>query len=317
MDGPAGGLRVGVLCMCGAQSGLIISDSAVRWLTSSSAIPVPISEAMIFRGVVALPCLLLIGLLVPAAGGLQIRHPGLFMLRGGLMAGTNLAFFLGLSLLPYAHSLGIFFVSPILITLMSSFWLRERAGPWEWGAILLGAAGVVVMLRPFGDTWNWAGLFPLAAATGYAFMQTMTRRTRLTAGPTEMALSAHLGIVVVSIGFGILAGGGSFIAEDDGDVARLLLGAWVWPEQEHIFLALACGSAVALAASLLFQSYRVAPGAAVAPLEYMHLPLAALSGFVVWGEIPEARTLAGIALIVAAGVMILYRTRGAGLSDPD
>ena len=317
MVASARGLRIGVLCMCGAQVGLIISDSAVRWLTSSSAIPVPISEAMIFRGVVALPGLLLIGLLVPAAGGLRIRNPWLFVLRGGLMAGTNLAFFLGLSLLPYAHSMGLFFVSPLLITLMTSLWLRERAGPWEWGAILMGAAGVVVMLRPFGDTWNWAGLFPLAAASGYAFLQTMTRRTRLTAGPAEMALSAHLGIVVVSIGFGIVAGSGGFVAEEDGEVARLLLGAWVWPEQEHFLLALACGLAVAFAASLLFQSYRVAPGAVVAPLEYMHLPLAALSGLIVWGEIPEAQTLAGIGLIVAAGIMILYRSRITAPAHPD
>ena len=309
MSETPGSLRAGISCMCGAQMGLIVSDSAIRWLTSSSEVPLPISEAMILRGAVAIPGLLLIGLLVPAAGGFRIHRPGVFLLRGALMAGANIAFFLGLGLLPYAHSLGIFFVSPLLITLMSSLWLRERAGLWEWGAILTGAAGVVVMLRPFDGTWNWAGVFPLAAAAAYALTQTLTRSTRTTAGPTEMALSAHLGVFVSSMAFGLVAGGGQFHAADGGEIGRLLFGAWVLPETEHLLLALLCGSAVALGGSLLFQSYRLSPAATIAPFEYLHLPLAALSGYLIWQEVPEPSTFVGIGLIVAGGIAILYRSR--------
>ena len=307
MVGATATLRSGVLCMLGAQAGLIVSDSAIRWMTSSSAVPLPISEAMVFRGLVAIPGLLLIGLLIPAAGGLRIRDPGLFVLRGALMATTNLGFFLGLGLLPYAQSLGLFFVAPLLITLFSTLWLRERAGFREWGAVLLGGAGVVVMLRPFGEDWQWTGVFPLAAAAGYALMQTLTRRTRSASGPAEMALSAHLGIFVASVAFGAIAGGGGFVTEDAGELGRLLLGAWVWPAWEHLVLSLLCGTSVALAASLLFQGYRLAPAAVISPLEYIHLPLAALSGYLIWAEVPDQSTLLGIGLIVVGGIVILIR----------
>ena len=307
MVGSNATLRSGILCMFGAQAGLIVSDSAVRWMTSSSVVPLPISEAMLLRGLVTVPGLLLIGLLIPAAGGLRIRSPGLFVLRGALMATTTLGFFLGLGLLPYAHSLGLFFVAPLLITLFSTLWLRERAGAREWGAVLLGGTGVVVMLGPFGEKWHWASVFPLAAAAGYALMQTLTRRTRSAAGPAEMALSAHLGIFVSSMAFGIIAGGGGFTSEEAGEIGRLLLGAWVWPNWEHLFLSALCGTSAAFAASLLFQSYRLAPGAVVSPLEYIHLPLAALSGYLIWAEVPELSTLTGAGLIVVGGLLILAR----------
>lgn len=302
-------MRAGVLCMFGAHAGLIVSDSAIRWMTSSARVPVPLSEAMFFRGLVAIPGLLLIGLLVAASGGIRIRSPGAFVLRGSIMAGTNMAFFLGLGLLPYAHSLGLFFISPVLITVMSAFWLREPTGIREWGAVLIGAAGVAIMLDPFAEAWNWAGVFPLAAAAGYGSLQIMTRRTRLSAGPTEMALSAHLGILVTSAVLGALLGGGELAPRVGGEFGRLLLGAWVQPNWEHLWLALICGSAIALGGSLLFQSYRLSPGSTIAPLEYVHLPLAALSGYLIWHEVPDLQTLAGIALVVAGGLAVTYRGR--------
>ncbi len=298
--------------MLGAHVGLVVSDSAIRWMTATSAVPLPLGEATFLRGVVALPGLVLVGVLLPSSGGIRIRNPVQFALRGAIMALTSVFLFLGLGLLPYAHAIGLFFVSPVLITLASVLWLRERAGRREWGALVAGASGVAVMLDPFGEAWTWAGLFPLLAAACYGCLQIMTRRTRAVAGPTEMALSGHLGIFVVSAVFGLAAGGGGLAPAIGGELGSLLLGTWILPEREHVMLALLCGAAVAVGGSLLFQAYRLAPGSTVAPLEYVQLPLAALAGFVVWGEIPGIRTLLGIGLIVAGGLTVVY---GSGTAE--
>lgn len=88
---------------------------------------------------------------------------------------------------------------------------------------------------------------------------------------------------------------------------QFLLRAWRWPDDGDLVLFLALGGVSAVIGYSLSQAYRSAPAATVAPFEYVALPLAFLWGWMFWGELPDAQAMAGIALIVGAGLYIFLR----------
>ena len=300
----AAGPQAGILCICCGISLITVSDTIVR--TLSEFYPLP--ELMFLRGASAVPALVLVAFVAAGEGrGPQIWRRS-FLLRATLMAATNVLFFFGLTSLPYSTAIGLFFVGPVLVTLMSATLLRERVGPWRWGAVLVGLAGVGLMVQPSGEAIDPLKLVPLAAAAMYACLQILNRATRHVADAVTMALSGHSGIFVTSIIMGLAFGNGHLLAEPES-VSRLLFAPWQLPEVVHLAAMGACGLVASSAVILLFQAYRLAESSLVAPFEYLALPLATLSGFLFWSEVPDGRSIAGIALIAAAGLVVGARER--------
>ena len=290
--------------MCGGMVLITITDTLIRHFAASYPLP----ELMFMRGMASLPALAAAAAFLAGTGGLRLRWRLHYVVRGALMSGTHLCFFVALVSLPYSTAIGIFFICPVLLTLMCALLLRERVGPWRWGAVLAGLLGVALMARPETGSWNWLKLLPLCAAAMYAGVQVLNRATRHVSDAVTMAVSAHAGIFVTSICMGLLLGDGRFLA-DPTSVSRLLLGAWIVPANGDIAAMAACGIVSAVAAILMFQSYRLAEGSLVAPFEYIALPLAALSGYLFWSEIPDQQSVAGIALIAGAGLLVSFRER--------
>ncbi len=245
---------------------------------------------------------------------LKTETPFLHLLRGVLVVFANMAFFTALAVLPLADATALFFVAPLFITLLSIPLLGEKVGPRRIIAVLVGFAGVLIMVRPGSDVaqnvGNWLVLLlPIVAALAYSLMQILTRRLGLTTKASAMAVYIQLTFVIVSTGFYLVAGDGHYAVGIEDPSLVFLLRAWVWPAPEDQWLFIALGVASAGIGYALSRAYKSADAAIVAPFEYVALPLAILWGWVFWSEVPGTETFAGIALIVLSGLYVFLRER--------
>jgi S-adenosylmethionine uptake transporter len=288
-----------------------VNDVIVKQLSGDY----PLHELMFVRSGVALLFTLLI---VQLEGGLRILRtdrPFLHALRGLLIVLANLCYFAALAALPLAEATALWFVAPLFITLLSVPFLGERVGPWRLGAVFVGFAGVLLMLRPAGGVDGAAPdrlvlALPILSAFFYACMQMLTRRLGVTAKASAMAVYIHGSFLVVSLAFFAATGDGRFAAGIEDASLRFVLRAWAWPAPGDALLFLAVGANSAVIGYALSQAYRSAEAAVVAPFEYSALPLAIFWGWAIFGHLPGPWVVGGIALIVGAGLTVFLRERG-------
>jgi drug/metabolite transporter (DMT)-like permease len=292
----------GVLCLVLGMVVLSLQDSLIKWMSGDY----PLHEIVFTRSCVAILLTVYFAHLEGGIGLLRTRRLSLQLTRGLLMVIANICYFLALAAMPLAEAAAIFFIAPLLITMLSVPFLGERVGPWRWAAVLAGLAGVVVMLRPGEGLVETAALLPLGAALAYAIMQMLTRRLGGTDRASTLAFYVHICFIVAGAGFGIIAGDGRFAGGGHPSLEFLLRG-WVWPSAFDGFLMLSCGVLIAVAGYLLSQAYRIAEANLLAPFEYTAMPFAVLWGVLWWGDWPDATAFLGMALIVGSGLVVFYR----------
>lgn len=294
---------VGALAALAAVFLFSLGDMLAKLLSGDYAL----HQLILLRALVGMAFLL--AAVLPFAGGfaaLGTRRPGLHIARGIAVVLSNVALFLGLAALPLAEAVAIFFICPLIITALSVVVLRERVGPWRWGAVALGLVGVVVILRPGTEAFQPAALFPIAAAAAYAVLQILTRRGGGTESAATLAFTVQAAFILVCGLAGLLLGDGRFAGSADPAFA-FALRAWVWPPAADLPLFLLMGLASGLGGWLISVAYRGTDAGVVATFEYVAMPLALFWGLVVFAEWPDGTALAGIALILAAGLLTVWR----------
>lgn len=252
--------------------------------------------------------------LVQFEGGwriLRTARPGLHLIRGLAVVIANMTFFAALAVLPLATATALFFIAPLLITLLSIPMLGERVGPRRLIAVLIGFAGVLMMMRPSDGPGPGLGVLalPLLAACFYAFMQVLTRKLGIASKASAMAVYLQGTFILVSLGFFAIAGDGRFAEGVESPSLVFLLRAWVWPAAEDWPLFLGLGLNSAIIGYSLSAAYRSADAGLIAPFEYTALALAVFWGWAVFGEVPSPQVMAGIALIGGAGLFVFARNR--------
>lgn len=280
-----------------------INDVAIKGLSDGYAL----HQVILIRSSIAM--VFLLAFVVPFSGGLAVlrtRRPGMHVLRGILVVLSNFAFFMGLANLPLADAVAIFFICPLVITLMSVVFLGESVGPRRWLSVAVGMLGVVIIMRPGTEAFQPASLLPLAAAVCYAGLQIITRGIRGTETAVTMTVMVQAAFVLVSAASGLAFGGGQFAVQSDPSLAFFFRG-WVWPPVGDLPVFALIGLASAAGGYFISQAYRSADAALVASFEYASLPLALLWGLVIFGEWPDGSALFGMVLIAAAGLFVVLR----------
>lgn len=220
---------------------------------------------------------------------LRVRW-SLQLMRGALFVVTLTTFVLGIRHLPLTTAYTIFFVSPLIITLLSTVVLRERVGPHRWAVIAIGFAGVLVALRPTGEgTLTWAGLAILAAALGYS-LSAITARVL---GRTDSTQSMVFWTM-------------TFMAPA---ATALAWPQWVAIEAGHAWLIVGLGVFGAFGQYALTEAFARGEASVIAPLEYSALAWGLGFDLALWGVLPDRYTWLGAAIIVASGVYLMRRER--------
>lgn len=229
-------------------------------------------------------------------GNLRPRYPGWTALRTGASVLTGVCVFYAFSVLPMAQTYAILFATPLLITLLSVPVLGERVGWRRGAAVLVGLAGVLVVLRP--GQGAELGLGHLAALVG-AFANATASIIVRKIGAEERNVVLLLYPMMANL-----------------VVMGLMLPFVYRPMPLADFGALAAMAVLALIASLcVIAAYKRAPAFQVAPMQYSQMIWAVLFGALFFAESVDMFTILGAAIIIGSGIFILIREDTANVSE--
>jgi drug/metabolite transporter (DMT)-like permease len=213
-------------------------------------------------------------------------RPSVQWARGSLMVVVTLLYFAALKFIPLAEGTALFFLTPIFTTGLSAWFLKEHPTKWALVAVVLGFVGVLIVVRPGSELPMIGVALVIAAACCNAGYQTLTRSasssiTRSERSSTQLLYAGMVGalLMTVSMPFWWQAGWMSTLAPL----------TWV------VFLL--TGVLGAFGHLLLIRAYTLAPAPVIAPWMYMQLLLSVAIGWLVFGAVPDAVTLLGMALI--------------------
>jgi len=216
--------------------------------------------------------------------------------RGLLLAAATLSFFWALTYMPLADSAAIFFVEPLLLTLMSALFLSEPIGWRRLFAIVIGFIGALIVIRPRFETVGLIALLPLLAAFCLALHLVITRRL----ARTEDALGLQLWVCLFStlaLSLALVIG-----IQASWDVLRPS-----WPTTEEWWLLGSLGVLALISQMLVIKAFHLAPASILAPFQYVEIFGATILGVVFFSDIPDSLTSLGIAIIVGSGLHVFRR----------
>ncbi|PJK15186.1 EamA family transporter [Lysobacteraceae bacterium NML07-0707] len=273
-----------VWLMLAALLAFAVMDAAMKQLSSHYP-PLQISA---LRGFSSLPLVLLWAVSRYGWASLKPVNTGLHLLRAGfgiLMLG---GFVYGLSQLPLSTAYAIFFVAPLMVTVLAVWVLGEQVGPRRWSAIAIGFVGVLVILRPGVGDFSWAALAVVVAALAYAANVISVQLLSRTDSTPAMVVWFLLLLGLASAG--------------------LALPSWVAIDSmKDIGVMALMGLFGALGQVAVTEAFRLGEASKIAPLEYSALLWTVLIDLMVWRTLPDAITWVGAGIIVASGLYLLRR----------
>ena len=267
-------------------------DAIAKYLSDSLAPGQIAASRFLFQLLFLLPVVVLAGR--PLASG----HVGLNALRGALIGGATLFFFWALAYLPLADTIAIFFVEPLILTLLAAVFLKEPVGWRRLSAVIIGFAGALLIIQPSFRTVGLPAFLPLCAASCFAVYLILTRRVAVAEDVLTMQLWAGI--------FGLLTLG---TAVGIGEATGLPVLDPSWPTPAEWLLLAALGAIATSGHLLIVGAFRRTPPSILAPFQYLEILAATLLGVLIFDEFPGPATWAGILIIVASGFYVFHRER--------
>jgi drug/metabolite transporter (DMT)-like permease len=241
--------------------------------------------------------LLFLLFLLPRHGlaALRTRHFGLHVLRNVFHFGGQYAWVYAISLLPLATVFAIEFTMPVWAAVLAMIFLGERLNPGRVVMLVLGVAGVLVMLRPGMAVIQPAALVMLLGAFAYA--STMIATKRLAGHDSAFAILFYMAVIQLPLGL-IPA-----------------LPQWVWPGLRDLPWVVALGVVGLSAHYCMTRAFRIADAMVVVPIDFLRLPLIAVVGALAYGEPLDLAIMVGAAVIFA-GTFYSIRRESMGRLEP-
>jgi drug/metabolite transporter (DMT)-like permease len=272
----------GILFMIAATVGFACMHAISKWLIARY----PIGEVMFSRSIVSfLAC----SALVLPTHGLSVfttRRPRDHVLRGLSQSVSQTFSVIAFALMPLAGAIAINFSAPLWAALLAVLWLRERASPARWAALLLGFLGVIVVANPGHDMLTLGAVFALLNAVMVGTVTMAVRGMTATESANtllvwQLATIAMFHALLLPLGFQV---------PTLGDGALLVLSGLVNLVAQYFWT----------------RSLVLAPATAVSPFFYFMLIWATGIGFFVWGEVPTVHLVIGSCIVVASGLYLLW-----------
>jgi drug/metabolite transporter (DMT)-like permease len=219
-----------------------------------------------------------------------IRQWKFALARGSLGVFAQISFYLALFHLEFATATTIVFAGPLFTTALSVPLLGHRVGLWRWLAVLIGFVGVVLVMRPTGESFTWYTILPLCAALGYASTSVTARLFDKTVPTAIINLYYSVGTLIGTTILVIFTGGFVQIGS---------LEDWTW--------IAAMGIAGGFAAYCWTSAFRLADPSSLSPFQYLGIPFSFCLGWVFFSETPIEQLIPGAFLIIGGGLMIIWR----------
>jgi drug/metabolite transporter (DMT)-like permease len=275
---------VGIALMLSAMATLPFLDVAAKTLGQQG---VPILQIVWARLCFGMLMTLPFATSMAGLKGLWPNMPVIHGLRALLLITATAFFFWGLTYLPIADCLSIFFVQPLIVTMLSPLVLGETVGLRRWIAVVIGFVGTLIIIRPGFQEWNPGVLMALASGLSLALYMLMTRN--IAGSAPAMVTTFYTSLL--------------------GAAITTVLVVFVWQsvtlQQWGLFVLLA------LFANgghyLIVKAYDHAEASLLAPLAYTEMIMAVAVGWYFFGDFPDAWTFLGVGILIACAIYISVR----------
>jgi drug/metabolite transporter (DMT)-like permease len=282
---------VGIACKVAATLLFAVMFAGIRWLGPYF----PLGEIVFFRSVLGIPVIVTMAC---ATGGLSLlatKRIDSHALRS--IAGTVAMFcnFAAYTYLPLADATAIGFAAPLFVVILAALMLAERVHIYRWSAVIVGFVGVIIIAGPeasLSRTALYGALFALSGAGLTALAMIFLRR-----------MSAHEHSITIAFYFMLTSAAVS--------LTTVVFG-WNWPTRAQTAVLIATGLAGGVGQLFLSFSYRYGEASVLAPFDYAAMIWAVVLGYFVFAELPGAQVWLGGAIVISAGLLILWRERQLG-----
>lgn len=277
----------GALYMNVAMAAFTLNDAAMK----AALQDLPLWQAIAMRGLVTLGPLLLVAHL---SGGIRLsmgpKDRGVVAIRCFAEVASTLLFLAALVHMPIANLSAILQALPLAVTLAAAVFFGERVGWRRMSAILVGFAGVLIIIRPGPSGFDIWSLMGLASMAFVVLRDLSTRKLSRAVPSATVAILASVAVTATALALTPLTG-------------------WVMPTGRDILLILAAATCLVAGYNFAVMVMRVGDVGFVAPFRYTSLLWAIVLGWLVFGTLPDALTLFGAALVVGSGIFTLVRER--------
>lgn len=260
-----------------------VLDTAVRWIGAF----VPVLAVLAWRYATQ-AVMMAVWLALDRRRGFRPQRVGFQLLRGALLLTTSAFSFFGLQHVPVAEFTAINMLTPVLVTLLAAWLLKERVSRLRWALVALAFGGALVVIRPGAGIFGWEVLYPLACACSYASFQVLT--SRLAGHEDPLVTHFWTGAVGTAIVLPVLwaspIDAAGALAQADALTWGVMVLAGLAGTAGHLMLILALG---------------MAPASTLMPFVYTQIASATLAGFIVFGRLPDAFGWLGMGIIAVAG----------------
>lgn len=284
----------GAIYMSVAMAGFTANDTITKFVSAS----MNMGQVMLIRGIFAT---LLIVLLAWSQGALtkprQALHP-LVLLRAVSEAAATTAFLMALTHIPLATTSAVLQALPLAVTMGAALVFGEEVRWRRWLAIAFGFTGVLIIVRPGTDGFNFYATWALVSVLCCTVRDLATKRLPREV-PTLLA-STVTSIVVMTCGLLLIEP----------------MGGWSPTSWASLGLLAAAAALLLIGYQCIIHAMRMAEISYVAPFRYTSLLWAILLGFLTFGDVPDRLMVLGSAIIVGSGLYTIYRERVAGRGRP-
>ncbi|MBS0546988.1 MAG: DMT family transporter [Proteobacteria bacterium] len=277
---------LGIFYMCVACALFPVMNSMVKLLTGIY----PYQEVVWIR--LATHLVLMAAIFLPRRGLalLRTRAPRQQLICSLGLLGATFFFFGAAKYVGVTEAIAISFVSPLAVTFLAWPLLGERITLVRLASVVIGFAGVLIVIRPGSSVFQWASLMILASAVSYAVYQIVVRRVAAVDSPATTAFYSALGCTVVT----------SFFVPF----------AWKTPDNwQDIAMMLSLGFFGGFGHYCVARAFSYAPANLIAPLNYTQMIGSVIVGYLMFAEIPDFYTWVGSAVIIAAGLLVGWHGR--------
>ncbi len=295
-------IRTASVQMVGAMAFFAIQDTMVKLISDD----IPIWQLYLARAVMVLSLICAtVGLFRPDSG-IKLVNPGWAALRSALMAGAFLMFYLAMPFVSLSQAAATFFTGPLFITFFGALINRERVGPRRIIALILGFAGVLVIVQPWSDDLQLALIMPLIAAVCYALAVVITRSRCLEDSAVALSLVQNVVFAMIAL-FGLIA-----IDLFDPSTAQIEAFPFLfspWQPTTWVVWLMVLGTSIThmVGAITLTRVYQQSEASRIAPLEYSYLGIVPVFDLLIWGTVPTLATITGMVMVALAGAFVAWR----------
>nr|WP_298681856.1 DMT family transporter [uncultured Dongia sp.] len=304
----------GITCLVIGAAVFSLQDVVIKLMSGGGY---PLSEVLTVRGFVA--CVPLAFLLHFGGGGLTALFSPrwkILTFRAFLLLCSYTTYYLAIANMPLAVAVALFFAAPLFIVLLSGPMLGEKVRPAQITAVVVGFVGVLVICFGPSVIGNEGGtvdslltpaaLLALASPLFYGIAAVMARQLADSESGAVMSSYQNLVFLAGALVTALITNMGSDLSAGIADRSlQFLLRPWIMPDTVDFLMIASTGLIGACGSFLLTQAYRLAEANIVTPFEYVSILFGTLFGWWIWNEVPTTTTIAGIVLIIGAGLYVL------------